>query len=339
MLRWVLALGLSIAAMRAIGPLVLPVLQRLKFGQTIYALGPKSHEAKQGTPTMGGIMFALVTCVMALVCHGAWYGKDDFILILILVSLCSMLVGFVDDYIKVVKKRSLGLIWWQKLAGQVLLAVAFSLYCYFSPFVGSKILVPFTRVEWDLGVFYIPLMSLVIMFMINSANLQDGLDGLLSSVTIIGSAAWAVMAVLVAAALPAIRAADGAQNYQNLVVFALALAGSCIGFLHFNRYPAKVFMGDTGSMFIGGATVGMAMLLRMPLFLLLIAFTMVMSSVSVMMQVTYFKLTHGKRIFKMSPIHHHFELCGMSEKQIVKMYALVTLGLSLIAVLSYGLLS
>ncbi|MDD3335767.1 MAG: phospho-N-acetylmuramoyl-pentapeptide-transferase [Eubacteriales bacterium] len=337
MLRLILALILSMIAMLLIGPRVVPVLRKLKFGQTEYELGPQSHKTKQGTPTMGGLMFAAVSCIVALLVHGTWLGSGDFILALIAVSLLSMLIGFVDDYIKVVKKRNLGLVWWQKIIGQVLVAVGFSLYCYLHPMVGSRIIVPFFNVEWDLGVFYVPLMSCVMIFMINSANLQDGLDGLLSSVTVIGSVTWGLIAVFVTMAGASVISADMAANDQNLAIFAMALAGSCMGFLRFNHYPALVFMGDTGSMFIGGAMVGMAMLLRMPLFMLLICFTMFASSMSVIIQRIYFKVTHGKRIFKMSPIHHHFELSGMSEQQIVAMYAIVEGALCLIALLSLPL--
>ena len=333
MLKPVLAIVLSVIAMLLIGPRFLPVLRRMKFGQSIYELGPQSHQVKQGTPTMGGLMFTVVSCVFALILHGAWFGWQDFTLAVLFIALLSMLVGFVDDYIKVVKKRNLGLIWWQKIIGQVLTAFAFALYCYLHPMVGSSIIVPFFNVEWDLGIFYVPLMTLVIIFMVNSANLQDGLDGILSSVTVVGGTAWFLMTVLVAAAVPA----ENAENYRNLAIFIAALVGGCIGFLRFNRYPAMVFMGDTGSMFIGGATVGIAMLLRMPLFMLLISFTLVASSLSVIIQRVYFKLTHGKRIFKMSPIHHHFELCGMSEKKIVAMYAVVVAVLSLLALLTIKL--
>ncbi len=335
MQRMIGALLLSFAAMLVIAPRVIPLLHRLKFGQTIYDLGPQSHKSKQGTPTMGGIMMAGVTLVTSLLLHPkGWYGGEDFMLALLAVSMLSMLIGFADDYIKVAKKRSLGLTPWQKIAGQVLVAVGFTLWCYFNPMIGSKILVPFLNVEWDLGVWYIPLMSLTVIFMVNSANLQDGLDGLLSSVSAIGSAAWGIMALFFLAAVSALGNAELNNNYYAVAIFALAVAGSCMGFLRFNHYPARIFMGDTGSMFIGGATVGMAMVLRQPLMLLLIAFTMVCSSMSVMIQVTYFKLTHGKRIFKMSPIHHHFELCGYSETQIVSMYAVVTGILSLVAILS-----
>lgn len=335
MQRMICSLILSIVLVLLAAPKVIPELRKLKFGQTIYDLGPKAHKAKQGTPTMGGLMMAASVLVTALLMHPkGWYGAQDFMLALLAVSLLSMLVGFLDDYIKVAKKRSLGLTPWQKIAGQVLVAVGFSTYCYLHPQVGSAILVPFFNVEWDLGVFYIPLMSLTVIFMVNSANLQDGLDGLLSSVTAVGSAAWGIMALFFLSAASVLGNMQINNNYYAVAIFAMAVCGAAMGFLRFNHYPAQVFMGDTGSMFIGGATVGMAMLLRQPLMLLLISFTMVMSSLSVIIQRVYFKATHGKRIFKMSPIHHHFELSGYSETQIGAMYAVVTGVLSLIAILS-----
>lgn len=332
MLKLMLSLIVSVIAVLLIGPRVLPVLRRLKFGQSIYELGPKSHQVKQGTPTMGGLMFAAVACVAALVFHGVWFGFADFTIALIFVALGSMLVGFVDDYIKVVKKRNLGLIWWQKIIGQVVVAVLFSLYCYVHPDVGSRVIIPFFNVEWDLGIFYVPLMTATMIFMINSANLQDGLDGLLSTVTVVGGTAWALIAIIISGGAAAGLAA--ADNYQNLAIFAMALVGGCIGFLRFNRYPAMVFMGDTGSMFIGGALVGMAMLMRMPIHMIFVCITLLASSFSVIIQRIYFKVTHGKRIFKMSPIHHHFELCGMTEKQIVLMYGIVEAVFCVIAILS-----
>ena len=182
-----------------------------------------------------------------------------------------------------------------------------------------------------------PLMTLAMIFMVNSANLQDGLDGLLSSVSVIGSSAWGLIAVFVTLAGASALSPEYIGNYQHLAIFAMALAGGCMGFLRFNHYPALVFMGDTGSMFIGGAMVGMSMLLRMPLYWLLICFTMFASSMSVIIQRIYFKVTHGKRIFKMSPIHHHFELSGMTEQQIVAMYSVVEGLLCLIALFSLPL--
>ena len=331
MLRMILALVLSAAIVLLTGPKFIAWLRKLKLGQTIYELGPQSHQKKQGTPIMGGLIIALGCVVSFIVCCvtlGAW----DHMLALLFVALGSMAVGFGDDWIKMVKKRHEGLTPKQKIVGQALVCLGFALYCYFHPAVGSKVIVPFFNIDWDLGIFYIPLLALTVLFMVNSANLQDGLDGILSSVTAVGSIGWAALALIAAAA------ANAAGN-NTIAVFALALCGACIGFLRFNHYPATVFMGDTGSMFIGGAVVGMAMLLRQPFLLLLIGFTMVMSSVSVILQRYYYKLTRKifgepRRLFKMSPIHHHFEMCGMKETQIVLMYAVVTLVLSALAVVS-----
>lgn len=358
MLRMILALVLSAAVVLLTGPKLIAWLRKLKLGQTIYELGPQSHQKKQGTPIMGGLCIAL-GCVLAFVICASGLGAWDHMLALLFVALGSMAVGFGDDWIKMVHKRHEGLTPWQKILGQVAVCVLFTLYCYFHPDIGSAISIPFFNVEWDLGIFYIPLLSLTVLFMVNSANLQDGLDGLLSSVTAVGSLGWAAIALIAASALSAFlnggsmglgmtnglltstnEAISGyIANFQTVAVFALALCGACIGFLRFNHYPATVFMGDTGSMFIGGAVVGMAMLLRQPFLLLLIGFTMVMSSVSVILQRYYYKLTRKltgtpRRLFKMSPIHHHFEMCGMKETQIVGMYAAVTLVLSALAVLS-----
>ena len=339
MLRMLLAVILSAALVLLTGPKVIPALRKMKFGQTIYDLGPQSHKQKQGTPTMGGVMIAFGVVVASLVAMLINYkGGVGFMLGLVAISLLSMAVGFADDYIKVVKKRSLGLTPWQKIAGQVLTAVGFSLFCYLHPQVGSKVIVPFVNIEWDLGIFYIPLLSLTIIFIVNSANLQDGLDGLLSGVAGMGGMAWALMALFFTMAVAETNPAYAA-NLQSISIFGVAMLGACIGFLRFNHHPATVFMGDTGSMFIGGATVGMAMLLRQPFMLLLIAFTMVMSSVSVIIQRYYYKATRKifgepRRLFKMTPIHHHFELCGMSENKIDIMYVIVTLVLSLIALWS-----
>lgn len=354
MLRMILALILSAAIVLLTGPKFIAWLRKLKLGQTIYELGPQSHQKKQGTPIMGGLIIAL-GCVVAFIVCGATLGAWDHMLALLFVAGGSMAVGFGDDWIKMVKKRHEGLTPWQKIIGQALVCLGFACYCYFHPEVGSKVIIPFFNVEWDLGIFYIPLLALTVLFMVNSANLQDGLDGILSSVTAVGCIGWASIATIAASTLinvnnsfgvgmvnyPADMAARTAlaSNYQTIAVFALALCGACIGFLRFNHYPATVFMGDTGSMFIGGAVVGMAMLLRQPFLLLLIGFTCVMSSVSVILQRYYFKLTRKltgtpKRLFKMSPLHHHFELCGMKETKIVLMYAIVTAVLSAIAVVS-----
>ena len=331
----VLALGLMLLFM----PKFLPYLKKLKFGQTIYDLGPKAHLAKQGTPNMGGILIGGFTVISAVAVGVLMMAREQMGVLrnhllwpLLFVCLGSMVVGFTDDYIKDVKKNHEGLKPKQKLVGQLLVGLLFSLYCYF--FVGSDVILPFTAKTWDLGVFYIPLMTVLVMFMTNSANLQDGVDGILSSVTTVGMIAFSLIAAFLAAALPT---PEGAFEYRLIAVLCCALAGACIGFLRFNRHPAKIFMGDTGSMFIGGAMVGVGMLLKCEFLLIPICFTCIMSSVSVMLQTTYFKYTkkkygQGRRIFKMTPIHHHFELSGMKENQIVLMYTLVTLALSLLAI-------
>ena len=327
------ALLLSAAIALLTGPKLIAYLKKLHFGQTIYELGP-AHQKKQGTPVMGGLMMAAGIVAASLAFHPSkWNGRLDFILPLLAVSLLSMAVGFADDYIKAVKKRHEGLSPWQKIAGQVIIALSFSLYCYFHPAIGSRIRIPFAGTEWDLGIFYIPLMTLLTIFIVNSSNLQDGLDGLLGTVTAVGSSAWAVICVLLMT-VPALEGAADPDGTAVTGVFMISMTGACIGFLRYNRYPAKTFMGDTGSMLLGGGMAATALLLRQPLLLLLICFTPIMSSVSVILQRYYYKLTHGKRIFLMSPVHHHFEKKGYSETQIVSMYAGVTLLLSMIAVIA-----
>ena len=331
--RMIGALLIGLAVALFLGPKLIRYLKKLHFGQTIYELGP-SHQQKQGTPVMGGLMMAAGILAASLICHPAqWQGGWDFVIPLLLVSFLSMAVGFADDYIKAVKKRHEGLKPMQKIAGQVVVSLAFSIYCYYCPRVGSRILIPFTGAEWDLGIFYIPLMTLLVIFIVNSSNLQDGLDGLLGTVTSISSSAWAFICLLLTVTLSAAEQ-DRINDAATIGIFALSMAGACVGFLRYNRYPAKTFMGDTGSMLLGGGTAAIALLLRQPFLLLLIFFTPIMSSVSVILQRYYFKLTHGKRIFLMSPIHHHFEKKGYSETQIVSMYAGITLILSLIAILS-----
>ncbi len=332
MYRMMAAMLISLGIALAIGPWLIRKLRKLHFGQTIYELGP-AHQQKQGTPVMGGLMMAVGILVCSLALHPAeWDGAWDTVIPLLAVSFLSMAVGFADDYIKAVKKRHDGLSPWQKILGQCVTAVGFAVYCYFSPHIGSRILIPFVGTEWDLGIFYIPVMSLLALFIVNSSNLQDGLDGLLGTVTAVSSGGW-LMICAILSLLPSLPGGTQPDTYAVTGVFAASVVGACVGFLRYNRYPAKIFMGDTGSMLLGGATLAMAMVTRLPLLLLLTFFTPVMSSVSVILQRYYFKLTHGKRIFLMSPIHHHFEKKGYSETQIVSMYMSITLILSLFAAL------
>ena len=331
LLYMIAAAALAAAMMLALMPKCILKLKALKFGQTMYELGPQSHLNKKGTPNMGGIVMGPVTAVCAMALFIAWYRAEagafwslsnPLWAMLFLIIACMLLVGFSDDYIKDVKKDHEGLKPKQKIVRQVAIGLVFAVWAYF--YIGSDVIIPFTGKTWDLGIFYIPLITLTVLFMTNSSNLQDGLDGLLSSVTVVGMIAFGILAYLMRESM----------NTALCGILAFALAGAAIGFLRFNHYPAQIFMGDTGSMFIGAVMVGIAVVLKIEFLLLLICFTCVFSSVSVIMQRTYFKLTHGKRIFKMSPIHHHFEMCGMTENAIVRMYAIVTAILSVVAILS-----
>lgn len=305
-------------------PFLIRYLKSRQFGQTIYELGPQAHMNKQGTPNMGGILIVTATVLSASV-FSLTKGAAWQLLPLLIASIGAMAIGFRDDFIKNIRKNHEGLIPQQKLIGQVIVGLSFTVYCYLQ--IGSRIFLPFTAKSWDLGIFYIPLMTLVFVFVTNSANLQDGADGLLSSVSIVGGIAFGIIALMLQS--------KGALKVLDAVsILSFSLVGACSGFLFFNRYPAKIMMGDTGSMFIGGLFCAIAMILGLQFWLIPICFTMIMSSLSVIIQRIYFKVTHGKRIFKMSPIHHHFELSGMRENSIVVMYTIVTLVLSIIAVLA-----
>ncbi|MCI7736194.1 MAG: phospho-N-acetylmuramoyl-pentapeptide-transferase [Clostridiales bacterium] len=320
MQRMMLTLLLAFAVGCLLGKLLLPVLHKLKFGQNIYELAPEAHRKKQGTPTMGGLVIAGAAIVAALVANDyAQPFSQNMLLAMLLMAFGNLCIGFADDMTKIRRGKNGGLTARQKMFFQTILALAFSAYCYFHPQVGSVIKVPFLRVEWDLGILYIPIMMFIIVGTTNSANLLDGLDGLLTSVSMVDFATLAVMA--------------GAAGIGGVGVGCAAMCGGCMAFLMRNAYPAQMFMGDTGSMFIGGAVVAAAMLLRQPLILVLIAFWMLMSSVSDIIQITYFKATHGKRVFKMAPIHHHFELCGMHEVKIVAMYMVTTAALCVLTLL------
>ena len=331
MLEALIIIAISALLMLLLMPRLLPRLKKMKFGQTIYELGPK-HQQKQGTPNMGGILIGSISAVVMIAGVAVWVIRNGRVFFelsnplfgLLFITLSSMAIGFADDYIKDVKKRHDGLNPKQKLVAQLVVGFVFSFYC--REYVGTKILLPFTTATWDLKWAYVPVMTVAVMFMTNSANLQDGLDGLLSTVTAIGMLAFG-------AACFAMRNYLSESARVVILSGCAALCGSVVGFLKFNHYPAKIFMGDTGSMFIGGMMIGVGMLSTCVLPMLLFCLTSVCSSLSVMLQVMYFKATHGKRLFKMSPIHHHFELCGMKEPQIVLMYGAVTMVASILAVL------
>lgn len=334
MQRLIWAVLLSFAIANVLGPVFIPWLKKKKFGQTIYDLGPESHKVKQGTPTMGGIIFAIPMIVVPLVLafpESRW----DFLPIALLCTLGFGAVGFVDDYIKISKKRSLGLTPLQKIVPQFVISLALALWAYLNPNVGSKLIVPFTGIEWDLGWLYVPVMVFILVGTVNSANLLDGIDGLLSGCSLIDFGTMALICMALA------TGSGEAGNYKNLMVFCGAAAGAVLGFLRFNSYPASVFMGDVGSFTIGGALVAVCMLTRLSLLLPIIALAMLVSSASDIIQVGYFKYTKkktgaGKRVFRMAPLHHHFELGGMPETRIVAMYMIVTTILCLLTLTMFA---
>lgn len=311
------------------GRIFIPMLRRFKFGQYVRDDGPSSHLKKEGTPTMGGIIFLVPLCITTLLLA---QNSLDFILVAVLVTIGFGLIGFLDDYIKVAMKRSLGLSAYQKIIGQIIIAVVFAIFAYRNVYIGSSIYIPFADREWDLGIWYIPFIVFVIIGTVNSTNLTDGLDGLASGVTVIVAITFCIISLFASYKFSKEGFAYIAANYHNLGIFAGALVGSCLGFLRYNAYPAQVFMGDTGSLGIGGAVVALAVLLKMPLFLPIIGGIYMIESISVILQVTSFKLT-GKRIFRMSPLHHHFELKGMEETRIVTMFMIITVILCLIGLL------
>ncbi len=287
----------------------IPVLTKLKFGQEIREEGPKWHAKKSGTPTMGGLIFITAIAIACLICYILGMPMGVETIMLLSISVIYGLIGFVDDYIKVILKRNLGLTAKQKFLLQLVAAIAFVAWAVYGANISTTISIPFTAFSFDMGVFYIPFVTLVILATVNSVNLTDGLDGLATSITCIVAIFFMLFA----------------QRMQSseVALFAAIVLGALVGFLLYNKYPAKVFMGDTGSLFLGGAVCGMAILLKHPLVLLIVGFVYVMESLSVILQVASFKLT-GKRIFKMSPIHHHFEMCGWSEVKIVLVFTFVT---------------
>lgn len=330
MQRVIWATVLAFAIAMVLGPVVIPWLKKMKFGQTIYELGLESHKVKQGTPTMGGIIFAVPMIIVPILFSTADQ-RWSFLPMALVSTLGFGLVGFVDDYIKVSKKRSLGLTPMQKIVPQVVISLVLAIWAYCTPQIGSALIVPFTDKTWDLGLFYIPVMMFVLVGTVNSANLLDGVDGLLSGCSLIDFATMALVCVALGSANP-----ENAGNMTNMMVFCGAAAGGILGFLRFNTYPANVFMGDVGSFTIGGALVAVAMVTRTALLLPMIALAMLVSSLSDIIQVGYFKYTKkktgaGKRVFRMAPLHHHFEKGGMPETRIVSMYMSVTALLCLIA--------
>jgi phospho-N-acetylmuramoyl-pentapeptide-transferase len=300
-----------------LGPIVIPFLHRLKVGQTEREEGLQSHQKKTGTPTMGGAIFLIPVLLIAL-----FYVKDcpEIIAVLIL-TFGFGIIGFLDDYIKVVLKRNLGLRAWQKLLGQFIVTGAFALYLLKCTDISLAMQVPFTQKMLDFGWMNIPVLFFIALGTANGTNFTDGVDGLCGSVTAVVAAFFAAAAIHVG---------------SGVAPVASAFAGALLGYLFYNVYPGRVMMGDTGSLAIGGFVTAIAYVLHMPIFIVIVGFIYALEVISVMMQVSYFKLTHGKRIFKMAPIHHHFELCGWSETRVVNVFTTVTILLALIAYAAIG---
>lgn len=306
---------ISFAVSVILGPVLIPFLRRLKVGQTVRDDGPKTHLSKSGTPTMGGIII-----LMGIVVASLFYVKDyPKIIPILFLTLGFGLVGFLDDYIKVVLKRSMGLRAWQKMGLQIIITAIFIFYIVQYTDISLAMKVPFMEdVYLDWGWFNIPFMFIVILGTDTGANFTDGLDGLASSVTLMIATFFTVVAL-------------GTQS--GIEPITCAVVGALLGFLLFNVHPASVFMGDTGSLALGGFVAATAYVLQMPLFLVIVAIIYVAEVVSVILQVGYFKITKGKRLFKMAPIHHHFELCGWKETKIVAVFTIVTTIACLIALL------
>ncbi|MEA3422707.1 MAG: phospho-N-acetylmuramoyl-pentapeptide-transferase [Bacillota bacterium] len=303
----------SIVVVMLMGPVFIPYLGKLKFGQMIREEGPKSHYHKQGTPTMGGIMFIVAILISSVI---AGLSSTKYIFALISLVLFAI-IGFADDYIKVVLKRNLGLRAYQKFAAQTLFAF---IIAYLTYDIGRNVIIPFTNTSIDLGVWYFPFTLIFLTAITNSVNMTDGLDGLSTGLSIIYAIFYFALAY--------ITVEVDLMNISLIFIFAL------LGFLYFNKYPARVFMGDTGSLAIGGFLGGIALVTKTPLFVLIVGGVFVIETLSVILQVASFKTT-GKRIFKMSPLHHHFELSGWSEKKIVRVFWFVGLLLAITGILIY----
>ena len=312
----IIALLASFAISVVLSPIIIPFLKRLKIGQTERTEGVQSHLEKAGTPTMGGLIILISVLVTSLF----FVRRYPNIIPVLFLTLGFGIIGFLDDYLKVVLKRSDGLLPWQKMALQIVVTAVFAFYLVNYSNVSLTMKIPFWSGHYlNLGWFAVPVLFFAVIGTVNGVNFTDGLDGLASSVTLIVAVFFTVVSL--------------GMN-SGVEPITCAVVGSLMGFLLFNVYPAKVFMGDTGSLALGGFVAGVAYAMQMPLFIILVGLIYLIEVLSVMIQVSYFKATHGKRIFKMAPIHHHFELCGWSETRVVAVFSVVTAIMCLIALLA-----
>ncbi len=315
----IFAIIIAFAVSAALCPVVIPFLHKLKFGQQVRDDGPQAHLKKQGTPTMGGLIFLAAIVITSLF----YIRSNPRILPVLFMTVGFGVIGFLDDYIKIVKKHSEGLNPVQKLIGQFIITGIFVYYLMTSGEVGTSMLVPFTGgfaqgYYLNIGILFIPFVFFVVLGTDNGVNFTDGLDGLCTSVTILVAAFFSVLSI---------------RENAGISPITGAVVGSLLGFLLFNVYPAKVFMGDTGSLALGGFVSASAFMMQIPLLIPIIGLIYLVEVLSVIMQVSYFKATHGKRIFRMAPIHHHFELGGWSETRVVAVFSIVTALLCLVAYL------
>ena len=306
---------ISFAVSLVLGPVVIPFLRKLKMKQTERTDGVQSHLKKAGTPTMGGIIILASIIVTSL-----FYVKDyPRIIPVLFLTVAFGLIGFLDDYLKVVLKRSDGLLPMQKMALQIVVTAIFAFYIVKVAEIPLTMLVPFSGGYClDIGWLAVPVLFIAVIGTVNGTNFTDGLDGLASSVTVLVATFFTVVAI-------------GTES--GIEPITCAVVGALLGFLLFNVYPASVFMGDTGSLALGGFVAGTAYMMQMPLFIIIVGFIYLVEVASVILQVTYFKKTGGKRLFKMAPIHHHFELCGWSETRVVAVFSVITALLCLIALM------
>ena len=306
----------SFALSAIMGPVIIPVLRNLKMGQTEREEGVKEHLKKAGTPTMGGVIILLSILITSLL----YIRSNPQIIPVLFVTIGFGLIGFLDDYLKVVMKRSDGLFPKQKMALQIVVTAIFAYYLVKVAGISLKMLVPFSGGRYlDLGWLAIPVLFFAVIGTVNGVNFTDGLDGLASSVTVLVATFFTVVAI---------GTKSGIEPVTGAVV------GALLGFLLFNVYPASVFMGDTGSLALGGFVASAAYMLQMPLFIIIVGLIYLVEVLSVIIQVTYFKKTGGKRIFKMAPIHHHFELCGWSETRVVAVFSIITALLCMVALMA-----
>ncbi len=310
----VLPILISFGISVVLSPIIIPFLKKLKFGQFVRDDGPETHLKKAGTPTMGGLIILISIVVTSIL-----YIKDyPEIIPVLFATLGYGFVGFIDDYIKVVMKRSMGLKPWQKMLGQIIVTAIFMFYISEYMDIGTSISIPFTGREFDFGIWYYPLIFVVMLGTVNGANFTDGLDGLASSVTVLIATFFTVVAI----------------GYNSGVApITCAAVGSLLGFLVFNVYPARVFMGDTGSLALGGFVASTACVLKMPLIIVIVAFIYLIEVISVIIQVAVYKKTK-KRVFRMAPIHHHFELGGWPETKVVAIFSIITAVLCIIGLLA-----